>query len=474
MVFSSVVFLFYFLPIFVLLYLLLPPLRAVVIVVGSLLFYGWGDPASIGLLLAFILFNWLMGIGIGRAGPRRRLLLAAGCTVNLGVLVSYKYYEFLIDQVNVSFAAIGMLPWTTTHRELPLGISFFTFQGISYLIDVSRGVVGPQSSLLKFAMYKAMFPQLIAGPIVRYSQIAHEMDDRRVSADRVARGVQVFVIGLAQKVLVANTVAVAADGVFGLPPGQLTAGSAWLGAVCYTVQIYFDFAGYSNMAIGLGHLLGFTLPRNFDNPYLARSMTDFWRRWHITLSTWFRDYLYVPLGGNRRGAALTYRNLLVVFVLCGLWHGAAWTFALWGLFHGVFLMAERLCAGFRLPRALWPVRHAYVLLAVLAGWVLFRADSVGDAWRVLSTMAGGGGATAQAWPAARFATNSVLTALAAAALIVAAPATGIPVRLAVRPIGRVAAIGWDCGATALVLGLFVLSAVAVSAGTYNPFIYFRF
>ena len=473
MVFSSVVFLFYFLPVFLALYLLLPPLRAGIIVLGSLAFYGWGDPASIGLLLAFILFNWLAGIAIGRSDGKRSLWLTIGCTVNLGVLIYYKYWGFLLGQVNISFAALGMLPLTTRPGELPLGISFFTFQGISYLIDVSRGAVGAQSSLLKFAMYKAMFPQLIAGPIVRYRQIEGEINDRRVVASRLALGVRIFVLGLAQKVLIANTVAVAADQVFALPQNQLTTATAWLGAACYMVQILFDFAGYSTMAVGLGHMLGFTLPPNFDNPYLARSMTDFWRRWHISLSTWFRDYLYLPLGGNRAGTVRTYRNLLIVFVLCGLWHGAAWTFVVWGLYHGAFLVVERLCAGFTLPRPLAPLRHVYVTLAVLAGWVVFRADTLGHAWQMLRTMAGADGPGIGAWPVNRFATASVLSAVAAAVALVVAPATGIPGRLAIRPAGTVG-LGWDAAVVLATLALFAASAVFVSAGTYNPFIYFRF
>ena len=239
------------------------------------------------------------------------------------------------------------------------------------------------------------------------------------------------------------------------------------------VQILFDFAGYSTMAVGLGHMLGFTLPPNFDNPYLARSMTDFWRRWHISLSTWFRDYLYLPLGGNRVGTVRTYRNLLVVFVLCGLWHGAAWTFAVWGLYHGAFLVAERLCAGFSLPRWLLPLRHAYVTLAVLAGWVVFRADTLGHAWRMLRTMAGAGAPGIAAWPVNRFATASVLTAMVAAVALVVLPAPGIPARLAMRPVGLVGA-GWDATVVLGVMALFVASAISLSAGTYNPFIYFRF
>ena len=470
MVFSSVVFLFYFLPVFIAVYLLLSPLRAAVIVLGSLVFYGWGDPASILLLVAFTLANWLLGIAIARRGALRVAWLAVGCTLNLGVLFFYKYKSFLLDQVNYSLAVLGMLPLVVPRTALPLGVSFFTFQGLSYLIDVSRGTVRAQPSLLKFAMYKTMFPQLIAGPIVRYSQIAGEVDRRKVDVDRLALGVRLFVAGLAQKVLLANTVAVAADGVFGLPQGQMTAADAWLGAACYTVQIYFDFSGYSTMAIGLGHMLSFTLPQNFDNPYAARSMTDFWRRWHITLSRWFRDYLYIPLGGNRRGPVQTYRNLLVVFVLCGLWHGAAWTFAVWGLYHGLFLMLERLCGGFVLPGRLWPLRHLYVVLVVLVGWVFFRSESLGAAFDMFQAMAGFGHPGPLAWSVERFASRSVLAALATAVLVVVVQDRGLPVRLA----GLRGGLAWEAGMAALCLGLFCLAAVAISAGTYNPFIYFRF
>lgn len=470
MVFSSVVFLFYFLPVFLAIYLLIPPMRTLTIVLGSLAFYGWGDPASILLLAAFTVGNWMLGISIARGGPFRVGWLTLGCLLNLGMLVFYKYAGFLLDQVNVSFAVLGLLPLTVPRNTLPLGISFITFQGLSYLIDVSRGVVRAQSSFLKFAMYKTMFPQLIAGPIVRYSEIAGEVDVRRVSVERMALGVRLFVIGLAQKVLLANTLAVAADGIFALPPEQMTMADAWLGAACYTAQIFFDFGGYSIMAIGLGHILGFTLPRNFDNPYAAVSITDFWRRWHMTLSRWFRDYLYIPLGGNRLGPARTYVNLLIVFVLCGLWHGAAWTFVVWGLYHGLFLVAERLLAGLKLPAPLRPLRHGYTMLVVLVGWVFFRADNLSAALSTLRTMAGFGLAGPLAWPVARYATASVLTALLAAVMVVVATAAGVPAwwrRAGSTPTVQVVT-------AALCLGAFCLAAIAISAGTYNPFIYFRF
>jgi alginate O-acetyltransferase complex protein AlgI len=290
--------------------------------------------------------------------------------------------------------------------------------------------------------------------------------------DRLVKGVRYFIIGLAQKVLVANTVATAADQVFDLPPGQVETSAVWLGAVCYMVQIYFDFGGYTNMAIGLGHMIGFSLPQNFDHPYLAQSMTDFWRRWHMTLSRWFRDYLYIPLGGNRYGALRTYRNLLITFLLCGLWHGAAWTFAIWGLYHGLFLILERRFSHRSLPSLLRPLRHAYVLLAVLFGWVIFRSDSLAHAFRMSQTMVGFGHQAPTAWPIDRFATRSVMAALLAAALITVAP-------LRHSAFGTRDFAGWmglaRNGLTvASLLVLFCLSAISLSSGTYNPFIYFRF
>ena len=479
MVFSSVIFLFYFLPLFLAAYLCLPRWRAAVIVVGSFVFYAWGEPRYVPLLALVILLNWGFGLALGRAGTWRRAMLAAGVAADLAILVFYKYVGFLAAQVDALLGLAGIARQPHLSVPLPLGISFFTFQGISYLIDIYRGDVAAQPSLLKFAMYKSMFPQLIAGPIVRYRQIAAEIDTLAVDAVRLRRGIELFVLGLAQKVLIANTVALPADQIFALPPSLLTGATAWLGAVCYMVQIFFDFSGYTNMAIGLGHMMGLTLPRNFDRPYQAQSVTEFWRRWHITLSSWFRDYLYIPLGGNRCGGLRTGANLLAVFVLCGLWHGASWTFAVWGLYHGAFLIAERAfrsVASFHIWR---PLRHAYLLLAVLVGWVLFRADTLSHAGAMLRAMAGFSAAGPLAMPPERYATASVATALAAAALLIAAPPLASwrdALRVAgARPLPRpAAALALDGARIAWVLSLFLLTATALSAGTYNPFIYFRF
>lgn len=481
MVFSSVIFLFYFLPLFLGAYLLLVPWRAWVIVVGSFIFYAWGEPLYVPLLLAVILLNWAVGRMLGRAGAGRHLVLAAGVAANLLFLVFFKYVGFLSVQFDTLLGLAGVAWQPHVAVPLPLGISFFTFQGISYLVDIHRGDVGAQPSLLKFAMYKSMFPQLIAGPIVRYRQIAAEIDNRAVSMVRWRRGIEIFVLGLAQKVLIANTVALPADQVFSLPPDQLTGATAWLGAVCYMAQIFFDFSGYTNMAIGLGHMMGFTLPRNFDRPYQSQSVTEFWRRWHMTLSSWFRDYLYIPLGGNRHGAPRTYANLLAVFLLCGLWHGASWTFAIWGLYHGAFLIAERATRAVTAFRVWRPVRHAYLLLVVVVGWVLFRSESLSEAGTMLRAMLGFGTAGALAMPPQRYAPGSVVAALVAAALLSAAPPLATWRAAQTRAGGFAASRGglvrtaaFDGVRIAGVLSLFLLAATVLSAGTYNPFIYFRF
>jgi alginate O-acetyltransferase complex protein AlgI len=481
MVFSSIVFLFYFLPAFLFLYLFLPPLRSCVIVFGSFVFYAWGEPAYILLLAAVILMNWIFGLWLEKTAYPR-LVLVFGVAGNLSLLVWFKYLGFLCTQIDRLLTVVGVAPLGVPMVPLPLGVSFFTFQAISYLIDIHRGEVAAQPSLLKFAMYKTMFPQLIAGPIVRYREIAAEIDNRTVSIARWRRGIEIFVLGLAQKVLIANPVSLPVDQIFALPAPQLMTATAWFGSIGYMVQIFFDFSGYTTMAIGLGHMMGFTLPRNFDRPYTAQSVTDFWRRWHITLSRWFRDYLYIPLGGNRRGELRTYLNLLTVFVLCGLWHGASWTFALWGLYHGCFLIIERVApAG--MARHIWrPLRHLYLLLVVLVGWVLFRSDTLDGALSMLRAMAGFGSVDPAALPLARFATPTAVSAMVAAAVLVAGSALigwwaafGRSVADIAGASARPSVVATVDGVRAAsVLLLLVLSGLVLSAETYNPFIYFRF
>jgi len=475
MVFASVGFLFYFLPLFLLCFALFPWKNAV-IVAFSLVFYAWGEAEYTYVMLGSIGLNYAFGLAIdARAGRARRVALAAGVTANLLVLGWFKYANFLVE-------TLGALGWTDVPPpgiHLPLGISFFTFHAISYLVDVHRREAPVDRSLARVAVYIMLFPQLIAGPIVRYRLIADELRRRSVDLDGFSRGLQLFILGLAQKMLIANTVAVPADAIFALPAEQLTAGLAWLATGCYTLQIYFDFAGYSTMAIGLALMLGFHFPENFRYPYVSQSVTEFWRRWHMTLSNWFRDYLYIPLGGNRRGPVRTYLNLLLVFLLCGLWHGAELTFVAWGLWHGALLVAERAGLGIvleRLPRA---VRHAYALLAIMLGWVLFRADSFAQAQTFYAAMFGRGLGDGMAQRVGIYLTPELSLTLAIgllAATPLPARLAGIAARLAQAPGLAPAArrLAFDAAHLLLLGGGLVLSAMSLAAGTYNPFIYFRF
>ena len=465
MLFSSSTFLFYFLPAFLALYYLLPWKNAVLLL-ASLLFYAWGEPRFVPLLLASSLLNYTLGYLLAR--QRRRWLLAAGIGANLALLAYYKYLGFFSAIASALLQAGGGRPLALPQILLPLGISFFTFQGISYLIDVARGTVGAQKSFWTFFMYKAMFPQLIAGPIVRYQQIAAELGQRRLDNARLWLGLRLFVLGLAQKVLIANTVAAAADDLFGAAPLQLSAAAAWLGMLAYSVQILYDFAGYSNMAIGIGHMIGFSYPPNFDHPYSARSITEFWRRWHISLSSWFRDYLYIPLGGNRAGPLRTYANLALVFLLCGLWHGAAWTFIVWGAWHGLLLILERAGLGRLLAQLPWPLAQAYTLLGVTLGWVFFRASDLPHALHYLQAMAGLAGADPLAHPWQMAVQPAQWSALAIGWLLAVWPAPlRLPGRLPGRRLARL--LQTLAGAAAL-----AACAASLAAGTYNPFIYFHF
>ena len=410
MVFSSVIFIFYFLPVFLIGYWA-SGWRTGVLLAGSAAFYVWGEGAYVLLLGALILANYAGARALARAeaAGRRRAVLAAVVVLDLAVLGFFKYAGFLAETAN---ALLPGDPLPKVEVALPLGISFFTFQLISYVADVYWRRVEVERNLLKFATYILMFPHLIAGPIVRFADIRAELHAERRTTGRIGLGIQYFIVGLAQKVLVANAVAPIADHAFGLGAGALDPGTAWLGALAYSLQIYFDFCGYSNMAIGLAFMLGFTFPKNFDHPYASRSITEFWRRWHISLSSWFRDYVYIPLGGNRGGQLKTLRNLLIVFLLTGLWHGAAWTFVLWGLYHGAFLLLERLALGRWLAGAPQAVSRAYTLLAVMVGWVLFRAESLPEAGTYLQAMNGGAG-----WTGLPAATQLLLNSKRVAALV---------------------------------------------------------
>ena len=509
MVFSSVLFLFLFLPVVLALYyLLVVPaqlagrkvgvrLGNLFLLLASLVFYAWGEQWFVFVMIGSILLDYGCGLAISgalkdsprpvelleRGGPRTRgqkLALFLSIAGNLSVFGFFKYFNFGIENVNAIAEGLG-LHWLVSEDvlqiTLPLGISFYTFQSLSYTIDVYRGDARASRNLLDFACFVTLFPQLVAGPIVRYRDIAAQLRERVVTRSDFAAGVTRFVLGLAKKVLVANTVAIAADEIFAIPEAHMTPGLAWLGVLCYTLQIYFDFSAYSDMAIGLGRMFGFRLLENFNYPYIASSVQDFWRRWHMSLSTWFRDYLYIPLGGNRGSQGRTYFNLFLVFFLCGLWHGASWTFVAWGMLHGAFLVVERLGLSQLLKRCPRFIRHAYTLLVVMVGWVLFRAETFAEASVFLRAMAGSSRGAGDLYFVGLYLNRELALTLC----------LGVLFSLPVLPwlAGKYRELSQDAGSTLVVFGgqlvrlsvlglLFAACAVSLAAGTYNPFIYFRF
>lgn len=385
MVFSSLTFLCIFLPVVLALYYLLPTLRIrnVLLIIVSLLFYAYGEPVYVLLMIASIIINYIFGRLLGTENKKKRQwILAIAVIINIGLLVVFKYLDMMVQTVNQLCGSEIPL----AGLALPIGISFFTFQALSYVIDVYRREVEPQKNLWNVMLYISFFPQLIAGPIVKYHDIQEQIDNRNTDVKEIAEGLRRFIIGLSKKVLISNTMAITADALFAAGTGELNILSAWIAAIAYMLQIYFDFSGYSDMAIGLGHMFGFRFLENFRYPYISANIQEFWRRWHISLSTWFKEYLYIPLGGNRKGKARTCLNKMIVFFSTGLWHGANWTFVLWGLWHGVFLLFEQVCPVKKLPKVL---AHIYALLVVCVGFVMFRADTFGQGMFMIGTMFSG-------------------------------------------------------------------------------------
>lgn len=480
MVFSSVTFLFYFLPFVLLLYFVLP-FRNVLLLLASLFFYAWGEVNYVLLLLLSITVNYACGILIETqsSSSMKRVALVLGVAVNVASICFFKYTNFVVENLNQILTWFDGSQISLEHNHLPLGISFFTFQAISYLVDVYRQTCRAERNPLTLGLYISMFPQLVAGPIVRFNEIVEQLHQRTVNSKKFAEGVRRFVVGLGQKVIIANALAVPADAIFALPPENLTASIAWTGAVSYTLQIYFDFAGYSSMAIGLGLMFGFTLPENFNYPYISQSITEFWRRWHMSLSGWFRDYLYIPLGGNRRGAGRTYLNLIIVFFLCGLWHGASWTFVVWGLFHGAFLVLERIGFGKWLAWVWKPFGRVYVMVVVIVGWTFFRADNFDVATAFLTAMTGfgeGNGILIHVW---QFLDREVILALILGGIGSAPIVPMIKRWLTSARFGFV----WRRSPssffprsveTVCLAGILFLVIANLAAKTHNPFIYFRF
>jgi alginate O-acetyltransferase complex protein AlgI len=483
MVFSSVTFLFFFLPAVLAITFCSGKWKNHALLLASLLFYAWGEGIYLLVMAGSIAMNFTCGRLICRndssSSPSRTVLIVA-IIFNFALLGFFKYANFLIDNLNVLMAALQLPVVELNPVHLPIGISFFTFQAVSYLIDVYQGRVQPQNSLVNLGLYITLFPQLIAGPIVRYHDIARALARRHVDIGDFSSGAQRFLIGLSKKVLLANPLALAADKIFALPHSDLTAPLAWLGAICYTLQIYYDFSGYSDMAIGLGRMFGFHFLENFNYPYISRSIQEFWRRWHISLSSWFRDYLYIPLGGNRRGPVRTYLNLLTVFLLCGLWHGASWTFACWGLYHGFFLVIERTRLGPALDLLWRPFRHGLTLLIIVVGWVIFRSDTIGAAFSYLTIMFGAAEETGRL-------ALSLYTDKKLAFELVMAVVFSVPVLPALSDLSE----RWSSRCsdsfssvfleTILTIGRLTVLAImtyfttiSLAAGVYNPFIYYRF
>jgi alginate O-acetyltransferase complex protein AlgI len=461
MLFSTPFFVFGFLPVFFALYWFIPTHRWVLLI-GSLFFYGWGEPIFVFVVLASALFDWILGKQITKRGPHVKWWVALGVAANLGVLFYAKYTAFAVANLNTLFHDAGWKTWPVPKIALPLGVSFIVFEKITYVVDLYRKAAPPAKSLLDYLNYVFLFPKLLAGPIVKYHDIAAQLSRPTHRYIDVEEGLFRFLRGLGKKVLIADLVAPVANDVFALLPGALDPGSAWLGLGCFTVQIYFDFSGYSDMAIGMARMLGFRLMENFRDPYLATSFTDFWRRWHISLSTWIKEYLYIPLGGNRVSTARNYLNLCICFLLCGLWHGASWQFIIWGAIHGIVLVWDRafwLRFSQRLPRLL---NIGLTFFGIMMTWVFFRCENASRAFHFFHALAG---ATAKQ-PNSIFLRPDTVAALSIAAFLIFLPLvrSTSPEPVAQR---RLLAL-----ASSLVLLLACAGRMTVSS--FQPFLYFRF
>ncbi len=474
MVFSSLTFLCIFLPAVFLLYTVIPNLkiRNALLIIASLMFYGYGEPVYVFLMIFSSFFNYLCALWVSRKPQKSKLALISAVVINLGILGVFKYTGFLVGSINDLLSLSIPVPTIS----LPIGISFFTFQALSYVIDVYTDKVAVQKNFFNILLYVSFFPQLIAGPIVKYHDINEQIDNRHQDLDKIAMGMRRFICGLGKKVLIANTMGQVTDKIFAEDIATLSLPVAWLGAIAYIFQIYYDFSGYSDMAIGLGHMFGFEFKENFNYPYGAKNIQDFWRRWHISLSTWFKEYLYIPLGGNRKGKTRTAVNKIIVFFATGLWHGANWTFVLWGLFHGLFLLLEEFVPLLKkLPKF---ISHIYTMLVVTIGFVLFRADTISDAFAYISQMFTGFDFTSQSLSLALSQLTPWFIIMLLAAIIGCAPIRPITnkVRLNMHLEGTLST-KWKVIQIMLYGLSFVLlmwCIIRLSGTAYNPFIYFRF
>jgi len=485
MVFSSNIFLFAFLPLTIFLYFLLPQknYRNFILLVASLIFYAWGEPHYIALLLVSIFGNYFFGILIPR---NRNFFITIAIVFNLLLLGYFKYANFLIENLNAFFH----LDLANKKIHLPIGISFFTFHAISYLVDIYRAKTAPQKNLFSLALYIAFFPQLVAGPIVRYNFIEKYLGKRHHNFFFFAYGIRRFVIGMGKKIIIANPLGEIADAVFNSPLTEINQSLAWIGIICYTLQIYFDFSGYSDMAVGLARIFGFKFPENFNYPYISRSIKEFWRRWHMSLSAWFRDYVYIPLGGNRTSVSRQYFNLVLVFFLCGLWHGASWNFVIWGIFHGCFLVIERI---FETPqdralldqglghhphkkikktfsqRLILGSKNVYALFVIMIGWVFFRSPDLLHSKAYLQTMFLGNDAAEIPAQLSRLLNSNFVKFSFILALLGFSPM----MKFYALKLMRAKKIFITIFDFAL-LAIFIFALMRLSASTHNPFIYFQF
>lgn len=468
MLFSSGVFLFLFLPLVCFLYLIVNnSLKNYVLLMSSLFFYAWGEPRHLAIMLIICVLNYFGGriVDFIKNGLLRKAMLFLVIALNLSVLGYFKYIDFIIVNLNSAFhwniSALGVV--------MPIGISFFIFQSLSYVIDVYRKEVEVQREFVKLTLYISFFPQLIAGPIVKYHDIMQYLDCREENFSNVVVGTKRFIVGLGKKVLIANTLGQVADQIFQTGSTGIDFRIAWLGAICYSLQLYYDFCGYSDMAIGLGRIFGFRFLENFNYPYISKSITEFWRRWHISLGTWFKEYLYIPLGGNRMGSMRTYINLGIVFLATGIWHGANWTFVIWGLWHGTFLIIERKLNVKQWGNQYLYLQHIYTILAFVLGWVIFRSDSIVEAISYIKVMFGLYSSNTVIYTLEYYMTGKIIFILLVAIFL------STPIFNYVFYNNR---FGKNL-VTNLIENIYLatilfLSVVYIAASTYNPFIYFRF
>ncbi len=466
MVFSEPVFMFLFLPVTLLIYYAVPfRFKNAVLFLTGLFFYSWGEPVYVLIMILSTLIDYLAGKTMDKFDRNknvRKIALIVSVVMNLSLLGIFKYSGMLVDTFNAVFSASVPNP----NLPLPIGISFFTFQSMSYTIDLYRRETKVQKSFISFAAYVSMFPQIVAGPIVRYEDVARELESRKINFDEISRGISIFICGLCKKVLIANSVGELWTSVKALDYSAVSAAEAWLGIIAFTLQIYFDFSGYSDMAIGLGEMLGFNFPQNFDYPYTSKSVSEFWRRWHITLGSWFKSYVYFPLGGSRKGKANTIRNLLIVWTLTGIWHGASWNFAIWGIYYGIILILEKTLFANIIKKLPSAVTRIYTLFAVVIGWVIFEISSPAAELEFIGAMFGASGQLINS-DAINMIHNYAIT-IAVAAIV----ATGLPVKLWKKLSSKFKGADFVCLAGEA-FGMATSIAYLVDA-TYNPFLYFNF